>query len=80
MVWGVRTNMVTVGSKTVVATNLQTLRSQNLKKRKHLTSPRSKTSRTQQYLELIGPHGVKTNLPPGFMSTDPSASPTSADG
>ena len=37
------------------------------KKRKHLTSPRSKSSRTKQYLDSIGPEGVKTNMPTGFM-------------
>ena len=48
------------------------------KKRKHLTSPRSKSSRTKQYLDLIGPEGVRTNLPSGFVFDNDSAN-TAAD-
>ena len=48
------------------------------KKRKHLTSPRSKSSRTKQYLDSIGPEGVKTNMPTGFMFNN-DASNSAAD-
>ena len=48
------------------------------KKRKHLTSPRSKSTRTKQYLDFIGPEGVRTNLPSGFMFNNDSAN-TAAD-